>query len=86
MKLLKVAKWIFLLQTIEEAVNQLPDELKERHPEIPWRDIVDFRNLLAHAYWQIDLTTVWTILEPKRELESLKRLVTKLIEIFHEIP
>ena len=71
---------LYRLQTIGEAVNQLPDELKERHPEIPWRDIVDFRNLLAHVYWQIDLTTVWTILEAKGELESLKRVVTKLID------
>ncbi|MDJ0903822.1 MAG: DUF86 domain-containing protein [Xenococcus sp. MO_188.B8] len=36
---------LFRLQTIGEAVNQLPDELKQQHPEIPWRDIVDFRNL-----------------------------------------
>ncbi len=46
---------LFRLQTIGEAVNQLPDELKQKHPEIPWRQIVGFRNLLAHVYWQVDL-------------------------------
>ena len=55
---------LFRLQTIGEAVNQLPDELKEKYPEIPWRQIVGFRNMLAHVYWRVDLSTVWAILEP----------------------
>ena len=41
---------LFRLQTIGEAVNQLPDVLKEKHPEILWRQIVGFRNLLAHVF------------------------------------
>ena len=53
---------LFRLQTIGEAVNQLPDELKEKHPEIPWRQIIGFRNMLAHVYWRVDLATVWVIL------------------------
>ena len=73
---------LFRLQTIGEAVNQLPDELKQQHPEIPWRDIVDFRNLLAHVYWKIDLNTVWSILEPGSDLTALKQVVTKIINDF----
>ncbi len=71
---------LFRLQTIGEAANQLPEEMKERYPEIPWRDIVDFRNLLAHRYWRIDISVVWAILEPGGELEALKAVVQKLIE------
>jgi uncharacterized protein with HEPN domain len=71
---------LFRLQTIGEAVNQLPDELKEKYPEIPWRQIVGFRNLLAHVYWQVDMSTVWTILEPQGKLEDLKVVVKKLID------
>ena len=71
---------LFRLQTIGEAVNQLPVELKEKYPEIPWRQIVGFRNLLAHVYWQVDMSTVWTILKPNGELEDLKVVVKKLID------
>ena len=71
---------LFRLQTISEAVNQLPDELKTKYPEIPWRQIVGFRNLLAHVYWQVDVTTVWTILESEGDLAALKAVVIKLIE------
>ncbi len=73
---------LFRLQTIGEAVNQLPDELKKKYPEIPWRQIVGFRNMLAHVYWQIDLATVWIILEPEGDLAALKLVVTKLIRDF----
>ncbi len=73
---------LFRLQTIGEAVNQLPDELKEKYPEIPWRQIVGFRNLLAHVYWQVDLATVWAILEPEGDLAALKVVVKKLIDDF----
>ena len=71
---------MFRLQTIGEAVNQLPDELKQKHPEIPWRQIVGLRNMLAHVYWQVDLNTVWKILEPEGDLATLKLVVKKLIE------
>jgi uncharacterized protein with HEPN domain len=33
---------LFRLQTIGEAVNQLPEAFKEKYPEIPWRQIIWF--------------------------------------------
>ncbi|MGL5078513.1 MAG: HepT-like ribonuclease domain-containing protein, partial [Waterburya sp.] len=71
---------LFRLQTIGEAANQLPEEMKAQYPEIPWRDIIDFRNLLAHRYWRIDINVVWAILEPNGELTDLKTVVKKLIK------
>jgi len=71
---------LFRLQTIGEAVNQLSPETKAKYPEIPWRDIVDFRNLLAHRYWRIDLSVVWAILKPDGDLAALKIAVYQLIE------
>ena len=71
---------LFRLQTIGEAVNQLSEETKAKYPEIPWRDIVDFRNLLAHRYWRIDLNVVWSILKPNGDLNALKIVVQQLID------
>lgn len=47
------------LEIIGEAVKQLPPEFKEQHPEIPWRDIGDMRNVLIHVYFDVDYTIVW---------------------------
>jgi len=44
---------------IGEAATNIPDEIKERHPEIPWRMMSDMRNVMAHEYFQINLKVVW---------------------------
>lgn len=44
---------------IGEATRYIPDEVKERYPNIPWQLMGDMRNILAHAYFQIRLTIVW---------------------------
>lgn len=64
------------LEIIGEAVKQLPEEFKEQHPEIPWRDIGDMRNVLIHIYFDIDYEIVWrtaTELIPKfkKQIEDL---------------
>jgi uncharacterized protein with HEPN domain len=38
------------LQTLSEATQMLPDELKALYPAIPWREISGFRNILVHNY------------------------------------
>ncbi len=44
---------------IGEAVKGVPDEWREREPEIPWRQIAGFRDVLAHAYFAIETRIVW---------------------------
>lgn len=50
---------------IGEAAARLPDEWKQRRPEVPWRKIVGLRNLLAHGYWAIDAEELWDIARNK---------------------
>ncbi len=38
------------LQTLSEATQQLPENLKQQYPAIPWKQISGFRNILAHNY------------------------------------
>ncbi len=48
------------LTLIGEAAARLPKEIQERHPDIPWTDIVGFRNIAVHAYFAVDWNIVWT--------------------------
>lgn len=64
------------LEIIGEASRQIPEEFKKEHPEIPWRDIGDMRNVLIHTYFEVDYIIVWktaTELLPvlKKQIESL---------------
>ena len=47
------------LEVIGEAARQVPDDIQERFPEIPWREIVGMRNLLVHAYFGVKLRVVF---------------------------
>ncbi len=46
------------LQIIGEAANHLPENVTQRHPEIPWPQIRGFRNILVHQYFGVDAATV----------------------------
>ena len=47
------------LAIIGEAAARVSEGLRNRHPEIPWPQIVAFRNILIHAYFGIDWDEVW---------------------------
>jgi uncharacterized protein with HEPN domain len=42
------------LTVIGEAVSRLSVELRERHSEVPWRQIMAVRNRIVHAYFDLD--------------------------------
>ena len=47
------------LEIIGEAARNVPEEIVGKHPEIPWRDMADMRNLLSHEYFGINNKIVW---------------------------
>ncbi|MCL2877140.1 MAG: DUF86 domain-containing protein [Betaproteobacteria bacterium] len=66
------------LQTLSEATQLLPSEEKARYPEVPWRDISGFRNILVHNYLgTIDPVTVVGVIE--RHLGSLETCVRAML-------
>ncbi|MEI6206574.1 MAG: DUF86 domain-containing protein [Desulfuromonadales bacterium] len=64
-------------EIIGEAVGKLSEELKRGYPEIPWQDIKDFRNLLAHEYFGVDLEIVWNTI--RDDLPMLLVAVQKIM-------
>lgn len=48
------------LTVIGEAAARISADLRSRHPEVPWADIVGFRNISVHAYFTVDWGIVWT--------------------------
>ncbi|MBC7346671.1 MAG: DUF86 domain-containing protein [Clostridia bacterium] len=47
------------LEVIGEAAKNVSPELKERHPEVPWREMSGMRDVLVHEYFGVDLEQVW---------------------------
>jgi uncharacterized protein with HEPN domain len=67
------------LEIIGEASGKISKKLREDNPDIPWRIIIDMRNVLIHHYFGVDLPAVWNTV--KNDLPKLKKNVEKLIEI-----
>ena len=65
-------------EIIGEAVNKLPEEVKQIYPHIEWQDIKDFRNLLLHEYFGVDLEIVWKIIQD--DLPLLLNAVNEMLQ------
>jgi uncharacterized protein with HEPN domain len=70
------------METLADAASHLSGPLKARHPSIQWRQIGDFRNVLAHGYTDIRLDRVWQAIAD--DLPELKAVV--LEELGRESP
>jgi len=65
------------LQIIGEAARGLTQSLKDRHPEVPWPQIVALRNILVHEYFGLNLQQVWMMTQ--KDLAELEKEVGQIL-------
>lgn len=63
-------------QTLTESSQRLSDELKATEPQIPWRELAGFRNVIVHGYLGVDLGAVWLVVE--QDLPALDDAVSRM--------
>ena len=49
------------IEKIGEAAAAIPDDVRNRHPEVPWKTIVGLRNKVIHHYFAVDHEVIWQI-------------------------
>ncbi len=69
-------------EIIGEASKNLPNEFKEKHPEIPWSEMYLLRNKVSHEYFGIDYEIIWDVAinylpENKKQIELILANETK---------
>jgi uncharacterized protein with HEPN domain len=50
---------LYNLHVIGEAVKNLPEAFRQKHEDLPWREIAGMRDFIAHAYFALDLDILW---------------------------
>ena len=66
------------IEIIGEAARSLPQDFKNRHSDIPWKEIVGMRNIVIHEYFGVMPDVVWDVI--KNELPKLKQNMQKILK------
>jgi len=69
------------LELVGEASKKLSEDFKKRHSDIPWKKIVGLRNIVIHAYSNVDLDIIWDIItknipETKEKIRKINKEIS----------
>ncbi len=65
-------------EIIGEATKNVPKMVKDKYPDVEWKEAIGFRNVLTHDYFGIDLESVWDTL--KNNIPVLKRHIGEVLK------
>jgi len=65
------------IEIIGEAARQIPESLKNKHTEVPWKEMAGIRNKIAHEYFGVDVEVIWDTV--KKNIPELKPLISDML-------
>jgi uncharacterized protein with HEPN domain len=65
-------------EIIGEASKNIPEDVRNCYPDIPWGKMVGLRNIVVHAYFGVDLSIIWEIIT--KNLPEVKLLIEKSLK------
>ena len=68
------------IEIMGEAVKNIPKQVKDRYPDIAWKEIAGMRDILIHEYFGVDLGLTWKV--ATKDVRRLKNRISKVKEDF----
>jgi uncharacterized protein with HEPN domain len=67
------------LELIGEASKGVPDDLKSRYPDVPWRKVAGLRDVIVHGYFRVDVALLWDIVQ--REVPAVRHKIAAILSV-----
>lgn len=64
------------IEIMGEAVKNIPRQVKDRYPDIAWKEIGGMRDILIHEYFGVDLGLTWKV--AKKDVHRLKNKILRV--------
>lgn len=68
------------IEVIGEATKNVPEGIRARYPDIPWKEMAGMRDKVIHFYFGVDLETVWLVVS-----ERIPELKPKLEQVLQDL-
>ena len=66
------------LEIIGEAAKNLPEDIKNKNADIPWKRMIGLRNIAVHEYFGVDLSIIWEVVT--KNLPETKAKIAELLQ------
>ena len=66
------------LEIVGEATKNIPNDIRNEYPEVPWKDMAGMRDILIQDYFGADVETVWLTVTEK--IPQVKPLIQTMVE------
>jgi uncharacterized protein with HEPN domain len=70
------------IEVIGEAAKKIPKPIRDRYPDVPWKEMAGMRDKLIHEYFGVDIEVLWKTVQ--QDLPLLKSLISTVVKELEE--
>jgi len=64
-------------EIIGEATKNIPFDIRDKYPDVPWKNMAGMRDVVIHGYFGVDNAVIWKTL--KEDIPGLKEKIKKIL-------